>query len=245
MIATHQRSLKRRWAPVALVATLFLAAMSCAAADSAPPVRIGIIGTGKIGAALAQLWVRSGHEVMISSRHPEELAPLAAKLGPKARVGTPAQAAAFGPVVMLAVPYAATPQVGRDYATELAGKIVLDAGNPYPDRDGPMADAARIKGAGPSDKEFLPGVRLVRAFNAIIAGNLLSQTNRAAGLIAIPLAGDDSAALKQAAILVRDAGFDPVIVGNLSQARRFDVGSAVYVKLMTAKELRAALGMAQ
>jgi predicted dinucleotide-binding enzyme len=80
---------------------------------------------------------------------------------------------------------------------------------------------------------------------SIIAGNLLSQTNRAAGLIAIPLAGDDLAALKQAATLVRDAGFDPVIVGNLSQSRRFDVGSAVYVKLMTAKELRAALGMAE
>jgi hypothetical protein len=245
MTATHQSSLKSRWAPVVLVATLVLAATSFAATDSGPPVRVGIIGAGRIGAALAELWVRSGHEVMISSRHPDELAPLAAKLGPKARVGTPAQAAAFGPVVMLAVPYAATPQVGRDYAKELAGKIVLDAGNPYPDRDGPMADAARAKGAGPSDKEFLPGVRLVRAFNSIIAGNLLSQTNRAAGLIAIPLAGDDPAALKQAATLVRDAGFDPVIVGDLSQARRFDVGSAVYVKLMTAKELRAALGMAQ
>jgi predicted dinucleotide-binding enzyme len=238
-------SLRSRWAPVALAATVFVAMVSFAAGAAEPPVRIGIIGTGKIGSALAELWVRSGHEVMISSRHPEGLVPLAAKLGPKAHVGTAAQAAAFGPVVLLAVPYAATPQVGRDYAKELAGKIVLDAGNPYPDRDGPMADAARVKGAGPSDKEFLPGVRLVRAFNSIIAGNLLSQTNRAAGLIAIPLAGEDPAALKQAATLVRDAGFDPVVVGDLSQAHRFDVGSAVYVKLMTAKELRAALGMAQ
>jgi predicted dinucleotide-binding enzyme len=245
MIATRLGSLRSGWAPVALAATLYLAAVSFTAGAAEPPVRVGIIGTGKIGSALAELWVRSGHEVMISSRHPEELAPLAAKLGPKAHVGTAAQAAAFGPVVMLAVPYGATPQVGRDYAKELAGKIVLDAGNPYPDRDGPMADAARVKGAGPSDKEFLPGARLVRAFNAIIAGNLLSQTNRAAGLIAIPLAGDDPAALKVAATLVRDAGFEPVIVGDLSQAHRFDVGSAVYVKLMTAKELRAALGMAQ
>jgi predicted dinucleotide-binding enzyme len=245
MFAKRQGSFGSHWAPVALVATVFLAVVSYAAGAAEPPVRIGIIGTGKIGSALAQLWVSSGHEVMISSRHPEELAGLAAKLGPKAHAGTPAQAAAFGPVVMLAVPYGATPQVGRDYAKELAGKIVLDAGNPYPDRDGPMADAARVKGAGPSDREFLPGVRLVRAFNAIIAGNLLSQTNRAAGLIAIPLAGDDPAALKQAATLVRDAGFDPVIVGDLSQAHRFDVGSPVYVKLMTAKELRAALGMAQ
>jgi hypothetical protein len=232
-------------APLALAATMFLTSMSFAAADSAAPVRIGIIGTGKIGAALAELWVRSGHEVMVSSRHPEELASLAAKLGPKARVGTPAEAAAFGKVIMLAVPYAATPQIGRDYAKELAGKVVLDAGNPYPERDGPMAEAARKKGAGPSSRDFLPGVRLVRAFNAIIAGNLLSQSHRAGDPIAIPIAGDDPAALKQAAALVRDAGFEPVVVGDLSQARRFDVGSPVYVKLMTAKELRAALGTEQ
>jgi len=234
-----------RGASLALAAVLLAAALSPMAADAAAPERIGIIGTGKIGSALAELWVRSGHDVMISSRHPEELASLAAKLGPKAHVGTPAQAAAFGPVVLLAVPYGATPQVGHDYARELAGKIVLDAGNPYPDRDGPMANAARVKGAGPSDKEFLPGVRLVRAFNAIIAGNLLTQTHHAGGLIAIPLASDDPAAMRTAAGLVRDAGFEPVIVGDLSQAHLFDVGSPVYVKLMTAPELRAALKLTQ
>jgi 8-hydroxy-5-deazaflavin:NADPH oxidoreductase len=235
--------LRTGWARLALVAMVLMASMSFAADDAGSPVRIGIIGTGKIGAALAELWVRSGHEVMISSRHPEELASLAAKLGPKARVGTPAQAATFGPVMILAVPYSATPQIGHDYAKQLAGKVVLDAGNPYPERDGPMADAARTKGAGPASRDFLPGVRLVRAFNAIIAGNLLTQSHRAGDRIAIPLASDDAAALEQAASLVRDAGFDPVIVGDLSQARRFDVGSAVYVKLLTAKQLRAALGM--
>jgi predicted dinucleotide-binding enzyme len=243
MTRTAQWSLRERWSPLALAATVLLASMGLAAVAAAAPVRIGIIGTGKIGAPLAELWVRSGHEVMISSRHPEALASLAARLGPKARVGTPAEAAAFGEVIMLAVPYASTPQVGHDYAKQLAGKVVLDAGNPYPDRDGPMADAARAKGAGPSSKGFLPGVRLVRAFNSIIAGNLLTQSNRPGERIAIPLAGDDPAALKQAASLVRDAGFDPVIVGDLSQAHRFDVGSPVYVKLMTAKELRTALDM--
>lgn len=230
-------------AGLALAATLFMLSPSFAAGGDSAAVRIGIIGTGKIGAALAELWVRSGHEVMISSRHPEELAALAARLGPKAHVGTPAQAAAYGPVVMLAVPYKATPQVGHDYAKEMAGKVVLDAGNPYPDRDGAMADAARIKGAGPSSRDFLPGVRLVRAFNAIIAGNLLTESNRPGERYAIPLASDDPAALKQAAALVRDAGFDPVVVGNLSTAHLFDVGSAVYVKLMTAKQLRDALGL--
>ncbi len=245
MTRTAQLSRQRRWSPLALAAALFLAATGAAATDPAPPVRIGVIGTGKIGGALAELWVRSGHEVMISSRHPEALAALAGKLGPKAHVGTPAEAAAFGEVILLAVPYKSTPQVGHDFAKQLAGKVVLDAGNPYPDRDGPMADAARTKGAGPSSRDFLPGVRLVRAFNAIIAGNLLTQSHRAGDPIAIPIAGDDPAALKQAAVLIRDAGFEPVVVGDLSQARRFDVGSPVYVKLMTAKELRTALGMAK
>ena len=86
------------------------------------------------------------------------------------KVGTPREAAAFGDVVMLAVPYGATPQVGRDYAAELKGKVVLDAGNPYPSRDGEMAVRDRERGTGVASAEYLPGTKLVRAFNAINAG---------------------------------------------------------------------------
>ncbi len=242
---TRSASRGRRLASglLAAIAAVAVAATGFAAANSASPVRIGIIGTGKIGGTLAELWVRSGHEVMISSRHPEQLKSLADKLGPKVHVGTPAEAAAFGPVVVVSVPYAATPQVGRDYAKELAGKVVLDTGNPYPNRDGPMADQARAKGAGLSSKEFLPGTRLVRAFNAISYVALHDESNRAGEKIGIPLAADDAEALQVASRLVRDAGFDPVVVGDLAQAKRFDVGTNVYVKLMTAKELQAALGL--
>jgi 8-hydroxy-5-deazaflavin:NADPH oxidoreductase len=225
------------------VVLVAIAATSFAAASPDGPVRIGIIGTGKIGGTLAELWVRSGHEVMISSRHLDQLRPLATKLGPKVHVGTPAEAAAFGPVVVISVPYAATPQVGRDYAKALAGKVVLDTGNPYPNRDGPMADQARAKGAGLSSKEFLPGTRLVRAFNAISYVALHDESNRAGEKIGIPIAADDAEALNVASRLVRDAGFDPVVVGDLTQAKRFDVGTNVYVKLMTAKELKTALGL--
>jgi 8-hydroxy-5-deazaflavin:NADPH oxidoreductase len=225
------------------VAMLAVAAVSVRTASAADPMRIGIIGAGKIGGTLAELWSRAGHEVMISSRHPEELKSLAEKLGPKVHVGTPAEAASFGPVVVVSVPYAATPQVGHDYAKELKGKIVLDTGNPYPNRDGPMADAARAKGAGPSSQEFLPGTRLVRAFNAISYVALHDESNRKGEKIGIPIAGNDPEALKVAAALVRDAGFDPVVVGDLSQAKRFDVGTNVYVKLMTASQLKAALGL--
>lgn len=228
---------------LAAVTMLAVAVTGFPAASSDGPVRIGIIGSGKIGGTLAELWVRSGHEVMISSRHPEQLKSLADKLGPKAHVGTPAEAAAFGPVVLISVPYGATPQVGRDYAKALAGKVVLDTGNPYPNRDGPMADQARAKGAGLSSKEFLPGTRLVRAFNAISYVALHDESNRTGEKIGIPIAADDIKALNVASGLVRDAGFDPVVVGDLAQAKRFDVGTNVYVKLMTAKELQAALGL--
>jgi len=86
-------------------------------------------------------------------------------------------------------------------------------------------------------------VRLVRAFNAINSGDLASEAHRNGERIAIPLAGDDSQALEMAQRLVRDAGFEPVVVGPLARAREFDVGTAVYTRLMTAAQLRQALGL--
>ena len=212
-----------------------------AAAAETKPVKIGIIGAGKIGGTLAKLWVDAGHEVLISSRHPDELKPLAQSLGPKAHVGTPRDAALFSDVVLISIPYGALPQVGKDLAAELAGKIVIDTGNPYPERDGNMALEARRKGTGVASAEFLPGVKLVRAFNAINYRDLQSQAHRAGELVAIPIAGDHSHALAVASQLVEDAGFEPVTVGPLSSAKLFDVGTPVYVQLLTAKELRARL----
>jgi predicted dinucleotide-binding enzyme len=212
-------------------------------APSAAPLKIGIIGTGHIGGALATLWVGAGHEVLMSSRHPQELQALAHSLGPRAHVGTPREAAQFGEVVLISVPYGALPQVGRDLKSELAGKIVLDTGNPYPERDGPMAVEARRKGTGVASAEYLPGVRLVRAFNAINSGDLRSEAHRKGAPVAIPVAGDDPQALQVAERLVRDAGFAPVVVGPLARAREFDVGTPVYTRIMTEPQLRQALGL--
>jgi predicted dinucleotide-binding enzyme len=231
-------------AAVALMACTAAAAGATGAVPAAEaPLKIGIIGAGHIGGTLASLWVKADHEVLISSRHPEQLQGLVRSLGPRARAGTPREAALFGNVVLISVPYAALPQIGRDLRTELSGKIVLDTGNPYPQRDGDMAVEARRKGTGVSSAEFLPGVRLVRAFNAINSGDLASEAHRSGERIAIPLAGDDSQALEVAQRLVRDAGFDPVVVGQLSRAHEFDVGTAVYTRLMTAAQLRQALGL--
>ena len=187
-------------------------------------LKIGIIGTGRIGGALARHWVDAGHEVFMSSRHPEELADLAAELGARAHAGTPREAAAFGDVVLVSVPYAAMPQIGADYAAELAGKIVLDTSNPVENRDGPMAVEAKRKGSGIASAEFLPGTRLVRAFNCIPAASLANEADRAPDRIAIPLAGEDAEALAMAQRLVDDAGFDSIVIGGLEDARLFDLG---------------------
>jgi predicted dinucleotide-binding enzyme len=228
---------------LALVAVCASVSSTGAGAADNKPLRIGVVGAGKIGGALATHWVRAGHEVLLSSRHPEQLKGLAEQLGPRARVGTPKEAAEFGDVVLASVPYHAMPQIGRDLADVWKGKIVLDTGNPYPSRDGKMAEDARARGTGVTSPEYLPGVRLVRAFNAINSGDLVNKANRAGEKIAIPLAGDDAEALAVAQRLVRDAGFDPVVVGPLSQAKTFDVGSKVYTRLLTASQLREALGL--
>jgi hypothetical protein len=231
----------------ALFASLLLALLplTASAADAPPrtakPLKIGIIGTGDIGGALARHWGAAGHDLMISSRHPDQLRDLAKEIGPNVKVGTPKEAAAFGEVVMLAVPYGALPQVGKDYAAELKGKVVMDAGNPYPSRDGDMAVRDRERGTGVAVAEYLPGVRLVRAFNAINAGPLAREAFRKPERIGIPLAADDAAAMEVAKRLVSDAGFDPVPVGKLARAREFDFGTPVYVRGYTAAELRKML----
>lgn len=206
-------------------------------------MKIGIIGSGRIGGTLGTLWVKAGHEVLFSSRHPEQLEELAASLGPAARAGMPREAAAFGEVVLISVPYHAVPQIGRDFARELAGKVVLETGNPYPSRDGDMAVEARAKGTGLASAEFLPGVRLVRAFNSVGHLALRSEAHRPGERVAIPLAGDDPEALSVASQLVEDAGFEPVLVGPLMRAKEFDVGTTVYGQALTAREMRRYLGI--
>src|SRR5208337_4252502 len=111
--------------------------------------RIGIIGSGHIGGTIGGLWVKAGHPVLFSSRHPEELKDMVAGLGPLARADTVAQAIAFGDVLFIAVPYGALPQLGQDYAGPLKGKIALDAGNAGAARDGAtIADEVERNGIG-------------------------------------------------------------------------------------------------
>jgi hypothetical protein len=199
-----------------------------------------------IGSTVGELWVKAGHEVMFSSRHPENLQSLAGRLGERASAGTPKEAASFGEVLLVSVPYRALPELGRSLAAEIGGKVVLETGNLYPDRDGEIAGRilASGKGSGVYSQEYLAGARVVRAFNTMYFKVLASEAHRAGERVAVPLAGDDAQALEIASALVRDAGFEPVVVGPLSRAGAFDVGTPVYTKALTARELRNALGVA-
>jgi predicted dinucleotide-binding enzyme len=205
------------------------------------PMKIGIIGSGRQWGAIGLQWAKAGHEILFSSRNPGNLKDLVAKAGPNARAGTPAEAAKFGDVILIAVPYGELPNVGKDNAAFMKGKIVIDVGNPRVDRDGPMAKDALAKGTGVASAGYLPGVRLVRALNALSFVQVERDAHRPGEKIGIPVAGDDKVAVDTVAQLVTDAGFDPVIVGGLARAREFDAGTPVYVKGLTARQLQEAL----
>lgn len=234
-----------RWAALmaalALVAGVVPVSGQAPAPKTATPYRIGIIGSGQQGGSLGERWAQAGHEVFFSSRHPEELTGLVARAGAKARAGLPAEAAAFGEVIVIAVPYGALPQVGRDYAAAMRGKVVIEMGNPREDRDGPMANEAIRKGTGMASAEYLPGVRLVRALNALSAVQVRTEAHRAGERLGVPVAADDAEAMRVGVQLVTDAGFEPVVVGGLARAREFDRNTAVYVKGMTARQIRETL----
>ena len=146
-------------------------------------------------------------------------------------------------MLLISVPYAALPQLGRDLAGAIQGKVLLDTCNPIPSRDGDMALEAKAVGAGIRSARLLPGARLVRAFNSVGYGMLQSEAHRAGERVAIPLASDDAQALATAVKLVQEAGFEPVVVGPLARAREFDPGTPVFGKALTAAQLRAALSI--
>lgn len=241
---THSR---RRFVQIAgtAAAGLVLGGLPFAprAAEAPKSLKIGVIGSGRVGGTLGALWVKAGHEVMFSSLDIEHDRKLAADIGAGARAGTTKEAAAFGEVLFFAVPYSALPGLGRDLAAGIKGKIVLDASNPIPGRDGDMAKEALARGTGVASPQFLPGARIVRAYNEVGYARMRDDAHRAGERLGIPLAGDDAQAVKTAVRLVRDAGHEPVVVGGLARAREFDYGTAVFGRPMTAAELRKALGL--
>ena len=232
---------RRRFLLVAAAVAASLSSGMGYAAETKKRMRIGVIGSGRIGGTLGGLFAKAGHEVMFSDRDLEQAKQAAAGAGANARAGTAKEAATFGEVVLIAVPYAALPAIAKEVGADLKGKVIIDPNNPIPNRDGEMAVAAKEKGAAISTAAMFPGARTFRAFNAIGFQTFQSEAHRAPPRLAVPVAADDPAALKIGMQLVEDAGFEPVAVGTLAQSRIFDLGAPAG-GARTAAELRKILG---
>jgi hypothetical protein len=207
---------------------------------------IGIIGAGHIGSQIARLAVASGYKVVISnSRGPETLSVLIAELGPKARAATAVEAAKAGDIVVVTVPlknYRAVPVV------PLAGKVVIDTNNYYPERDGHIPE---LDNESTTTAELLqahlPTSKVVKGFNHIYAAALTTDgqpagTNNRRALV---IAGDDQEAKARVSHLLDQFGFDAVDAGPLKEGWRIQRDTPGYGPRRTAPELRRDLAAAK
>jgi len=226
----------------AAAAATLLGVLPVAFAQSKKP-KIGVIGSGNVGSAIGRSWARAGYDVMFSSRNLDSDKKLAAEVGARASAGTPKEAAAFGDVLLFAVPYGALPDLGKSLGGALKGKVVLDACNPFPQRDGDIANTAREKGAGAVSAELLPGARIVRAFNAIGSARLLEVAHRPGEMVGVPIAGDDPKAIAVAQSLIREIGFEPVLVGGLAMGKHLVPGTPLAGEHTPAEIRQAAAGL--
>ena len=207
-------------------------------------MKIGIIGAGFIGRALATLAVKSGHDVMISnSRAPATLGSTSVAIGCK--IGTAQAAAEFGDVVFVAIPLMAYQAIP---VQPLAGKVVVDANNYYPQRDGNIE--ALISNATTTSEllaQHLAGAKVVKAFNAILQGDL-EKDGRPTGTTdrrALPIAGDDAEAKKLVIELIDAFGFDTVDAGPLAEGWRFQRAKPAYCIALNTADLKQALAAAE
>jgi predicted dinucleotide-binding enzyme len=206
-------------------------------------MKIGIIGAGKIGETAARLLVGAGHEVALSnSRGPGSLEAVVKDIGPAARAMTVADAARFGEVVLLAVPWRSPEALPP--ADTVAGKIVIDAMNPYAATGG-IADLGGLT-ASEHTARRLPGARLVKAFNTIWFKHLAANGRKdvpAGDRHAIPVASDDQDAKRLVMGLIEDIGFGPVDNGGLAEGGvRQQPDGVLYNRPMSADDARRVIG---
>ena len=206
------------------------------------PMKIGVIGSGNIGGTIGELYAKAGHQVMYSDRDPA-LAQGQSKRVAGTRAGTGEEVVAFADVVLIAVPFGAWPAVAKQYGAALKGKIVMDPTNPNAARDGELAKTALTKpSTGEMVAEFLPGVKIIRAYNTSSYANFAKEANRPAPRMGIPVAASDAATLALGVRLVNEAGFDAVPVGGgLNGSAKFELRGPAS-GMHTAAQLKTIMG---
>ena len=194
-------------------------------------MKIGIIGSGNIGGNLGKHWAKAGHNVMFSSRHPEELGSLVKEAGSNAKAMSVTDTfEAKADVYVLAMPYKAIDQISELYAGEYANSVILDATNPYPERDGEMAQDVRDANYNASEYTAMKfsSAKTAKAFNTIKASDLKNRAFEYTDKLSIPFAAQDQESKSVVKELIEDIGFDAVYVGNLSDTKIMDPDQKIY-----------------
>ena len=196
-------------------------------------MKIGVIGSGNIGGNLGKHWAKAGHEVLFTSRHPEKLTQLVLDAGGKSKAVSLDEAwEANADVYLLAVPFNAIDEMAEVYAGEYGNKVIIDATNPYPERDGKMAQDVRDSNRNASEYTAMKfgTAKTSKAFNTIYAEHLRDKAFRTTDKLAIPFAAQDEESKKITQRLIEDIGFDAVYIGGLEDTHIMDPEQKIYGK---------------
>ncbi|WP_452219276.1 NADPH-dependent F420 reductase [Lacinutrix undariae] len=205
---------------------------------------IGIIGSGHIGGNLGKHWAKAGHQILFSSRHPNELTPLVNATGNQAKAVNINEAfEANADVYLLATPFKAIDNIAELYAGTYANSIIIDATNPYPERDGTMAQNVREANYNASEYTAMKfnTARTAKAFNTISSEYLKDYAFKVEDKIAVPFAAQDQKSKAITQTLIEDIGFDAVCVGNLSDSKIMDPEEEIYGMSVSKTELLNAI----
>jgi len=203
-------------------------------------MKIGIIGSGNIGGNLGKHWAKAGYNVLFSSRHPAELNSLVKEAGNNAQAMSVTDVfESKADVYVLAMPFKAIDKIAELYAGEYANTVILDITNPYPERDGEMAQDVRDANYNASEYTAMKfgTAKTAKAFNTIKAEHLRDRAFRTQDKLAIPYAAQDEDAKKVTKQLIEAIGFDAVYIGNLTDTKIMDPDEAIYGMSVSQNEL--------
>lgn len=205
-------------------------------------MKIGVIGSGNIGGNLGKHWAKAGHEVLFSSRHPEQLNDIVREAGGNSKAVSIEKAfEANADVYLLAVPFNAIDRLSELYAGEYGGKVIIDATNPYPERDGAMAQEVRDSNRNASEYTAMKfnTAKTSKAFNTIKADHLKNRAFNNTDKLAIPYAAQDHESKEITRKLIEDIGFDAVYLGDLTKTKIMDPDQKIYGQSVDRQKLES------